>query len=313
MDNGAQYSENLAQLRARTIEQCLEAQKRTGRRLVFALNTALDLLGIERPRYPRNQQTESSLHVLAPCNNARTHLQNIHFALWESPVLETTTHYGKIHHTDAITTWAMHANRIPQEELVTLGDSMMRRNARFGTITLDEFIDYVNRLENLNEYVRTNRQRPIRGINKMRQALRLMREGTDSSQESRCRITLIRHGLPCPEVNYKVRSSNGKIVFLDMAYPEIKVVIEYDGRHHAGQWLADSKRREALEDEGWIYIQVTAENLASEHEERLLAERVASRINQRLSKSIRLSQRMPSGRIHIRIASLATGNRRILI
>ena len=140
-----------------------------------------------------------------------------------------------------------------------------------------------------------------------------MREGTDSSQESRCRITLIRHGLPCPEVNYKVRSSNGKIVFLDMAYPEIKVVIEYDGRHHAGQWLADSKRREALEDEGWIYIQVTAENLASEHEERLLAERVASRINQRLSKSIRLSQRMPSGRIHIRIASLATGNRRILI
>lgn len=229
MDNGAQYSENLAQLRARTIEQCLEAQKRTGRRLVFALNTALDLLGIERPRYPRNQQTESSLHVLAPCNNARTHLQNIHFALWEGPVLETTTHYGKIHHTDAITTWAMHANRIPQEELVTLGDSMMRRNARFGTITLDEFIDYVNRLENLNEYVRTNRQRPIRGINKMRQALRLMREGTDSSQESRCRITLIRHGLPCPEVNYKVRSSNGKIVFLDMAYPEIKVVIEYDG------------------------------------------------------------------------------------
>ena len=147
----------------------------------------------------------------------------------------------------------------------------------------------------------------------MRQDLRLMREGTDSSQESRCRITLIRHGLPCPEVNYKVRSSNGKIVFLDMAYPEIKVVIEYDGRHHAGQWLADSKRREALEDEGWIYIQVTAENLASEHEERLLAERVASRINQRLSKSIRLSQRMPSGRIHIRIASLATGNRRILI
>ena len=33
MDNGAQYSESLAQLRARTIEQCLAAQQRTGKHL----------------------------------------------------------------------------------------------------------------------------------------------------------------------------------------------------------------------------------------------------------------------------------------
>ena len=44
-----------------------------------------------------------------------------------------------------------------------------------------------------------------------------------------------------------------------MAYPDLKIIIEYDGRHHASRWLADSKRREALEDEGWLYIQVTAE------------------------------------------------------
>ena len=93
----------------------------------------------------------------------------------------------------------------------------------------------------------------------MQHALQFMREGTDSSQESRCRIALIRNGLPCPKVNWKVRLNNGKIALLDMAYPDIKVAIEYDGRHHAGQWLADSKRREALEDDGWAYIQVTAE------------------------------------------------------
>lgn len=73
----------------------------------------------------------------------------------------------------------------------------------------------------------------------------------------------------------KVRLNNGKIVVLDMAYPDIKVAIEYDGRHHAGQWLADSKRREALEDDGWAYIQVTAENLMNDFEERALAQRVA--------------------------------------
>lgn len=100
----------------------------------------------------------------------------------------------------------------------------------------------------------------------MQHALQFMREGTDSSQESRCRIALIRNGLPCPKVNWKVRLNNGKIALLDMAYPDIKVAIEYDGRHHAGQWLADSKRREALEDDGWAYIQVTAENLMNDFE-----------------------------------------------
>lgn len=65
----------------------------------------------------------------------------------------------------------------------------------------------------------------------MQHALQFMREGTDSSQESRCRIALIRNGLPCPQVNWKVRLNNGKIVLLDMAYPDIKVAIEYDGRH----------------------------------------------------------------------------------
>ena len=119
--------------------------------------------------------------------------------------------------------------------------------------------------------------------------------------------------LPCPKVNWKVRLNNGKIALLDMAYPDIKVAIEYDGRHHAGQWLADSKRREALEDDGWAYIQVTAENLMNDFEERALAQRVADRMSQRLSKPIMLCQRMSSGRIHIRITSLANGSRKILI
>lgn len=64
-----------------------------------------------------------------------------------------------------------------------------------------------------------------------------------------------------------------------MAYPDLKIIIEYDGRHHASRWLADSKRREALEDEGWLYIQVTAENLRDEDSQRELAERVAQRVS----------------------------------
>lgn len=159
-----------------------------------------------------------------------------------------------------------------------------------------------------------NRQRPIRGIRKMQHALQFMREGTDSSQESRCRIALIRNGLPCPKVNWKVRLNNGKIALLDMAYPDIKVAIEYDGRHHAGQWLADSKRREALEDDGWgIHSsdrRKPYERLRGTGHSR---NEWPTRMSQRLSKPIMLCQRMSSGRIHIRITSLANGSRKILI
>lgn len=61
----------------------------------------------------------------------------------------------------------------------------------------------------------------------MQHALQFMREGTDSSQESRCRIALIRNGLPCPKVNWKVRLNNGKITLLDMAYPEMPKTATY--------------------------------------------------------------------------------------
>ena len=70
MDNGAQYSESLAQLRARTIEQCLAAQQRTGKQLVFTHSTALCLQRTEMPRYP-DQQMLSSLPVPQITTHAR--------------------------------------------------------------------------------------------------------------------------------------------------------------------------------------------------------------------------------------------------
>ena len=127
----------------------------------------------------------------------------------------------------------------------------------------------------------------------MELAARLMRENTDSSQETRTRLALMRYGLDEPRVNHRfyVRRT-GKTLFFDMAYPELKIVIEYDGRHPAGQWLSDVKRREIIEDEGWIYIQVTASNLADEESERMLALRVASKIEQRIQRPVRLCRRL---------------------
>lgn len=71
---------------------------------------------------------------------------------------------------------------------------------------------------------------------KCRKALPLMAQGTDSVAETMLRLILIRYGLPIPCVNYQLVLRDGSLVFLDLAYPEAKIDIEYDGRHHRYQW-----------------------------------------------------------------------------
>jgi hypothetical protein len=72
-------------------------------------------------------------------------------------------------------------------------------------------------------------------------------------------------GLPEPQVNYILHEQNGEWSSrLDLCYSDPKLIVEYDGRHHAevrANWLSDIKRREALERDGWRFVIVTSEGL----------------------------------------------------
>ena len=49
----------------------------------------------------------------------------------------------------------------------------------------------------------------------------------------------------------------------DLSYPGLKLIIEYDGRHHAessSQWQRDLSRREELDRLGWRLIVVTSDD-----------------------------------------------------
>ena len=80
-------------------------------------------------------------------------------------------HHGRLRCTDSVTTWAMHANRLEDEELVVLGDSMMRRDGHMKKATLEEFRIYVDSLSDLSNYSGSDRLRAVRGVSKMRRAL----------------------------------------------------------------------------------------------------------------------------------------------
>lgn len=53
----------------------------------------------------------------------------------------------------------------------------------------------------------------------------------------------------------------------DLVYEHLRLIVEYDGRQHAGdsrQWLTDMYRREELDQMRWRLVIVTSEGIYSE-------------------------------------------------
>jgi hypothetical protein len=106
------------------------------------------------------------------------------------------------------------------------------------------------------------------GAKRARLAGRFVRGGVDSPQETRLRMLLVLAGLPEPVINEILRWPDGSWrMRLDLSYPELRLIIEYDGRQHAentAQWNRDLRRREELESLGWRIVVITARDLNSE-------------------------------------------------
>jgi hypothetical protein len=104
-----------------------------------------------------------------------------------------------------------------------------------------------------------------RNASHARRAASLVRAGVDSPMETRIRLLIVLAGLPEPQVNFIVRLANGKWRWrFDLCYPEYKLIIEYDGRHHAyndEQWSRDLERREWLDQDGWRIVIVVSEGI----------------------------------------------------
>ncbi len=92
-------------------------------------------------------------------------------------------------------------------------------------------------------------------------AASFVRAGVDSPMETRLRLLIVLAGLPEPVVNFKLRRRDGSVRRrLDLSYPTIRLIIEYDGRQHAtdpAQWKSDIERREEFDGEKWRLVIVT--------------------------------------------------------
>lgn len=103
-----------------------------------------------------------------------------------------------------------------------------------------------------------------RGAILAREAADLVRSGVESRMETGARLLIVLSGLPEPAVNLSVQDGSGRSRRLDLSYPELKIAVEYDGRHHIAreaQWESDLARREDLEALGWRFIVLTSRDL----------------------------------------------------
>jgi hypothetical protein len=134
-------------------------------------------------------------------------------------------------------------------KLVTAGDSLVRRTDVEPERLIEVASDAIG----------------VRGVRLAREAAALVREGVDSPRESLLRLLIVLGGLPEPRIGYVITdTAGGWLAQPDLSYPEIKLAIEYDGRHHlvdVRQWRQDIRRRENLEREGWLVRVITAHDL----------------------------------------------------
>jgi hypothetical protein len=105
-------------------------------------------------------------------------------------------------------------------------------------------------------------QRRMRNLRIGRRRLDEVEPLAESPMESRLRLGLTGGGLPRPVAQFVVYDALGCFVArVDLAYPELKIAVEYDGAWHWQNRRDDDRRRDALRALGWIVIVVSAEDL----------------------------------------------------
>lgn len=169
---------------------------------------------------------------------------------------EAIVMFGGMRITDRVRTWLDLSPALTCEELVQIGDHLVRR-PRPG---LENRRRPHASLERLAVGVRehSGEGRPL-----LRRALAQIRVGSDSPAETLLRLAAARAGLPEPVLNTRQFSNGVDLGEPDLAWPAWKVCVEHEGPSHLTkeQQQRDIARRERRDSQGWIEVQTVATDL----------------------------------------------------
>jgi len=215
----------------------------------FSHATAARLLGFP---LPGRMENDPRLHVsvLVPERALRMagvvgHTVHRRPGLWIVNGLTTT---------DPVTTWCDLALSLGVDDLVAVGDFL-----------LGKLVPPATRTE-LAAAVEGRAGR--RGVQRLREALELVRPRVESRRETYLRLMVVRAGFPEPDTNVALPLRPGrKGARGDLVYLKYKILVEYDGEQHRtddAQYARDVERLDDLAADGWRVVRATKATRPSE-------------------------------------------------
>jgi very-short-patch-repair endonuclease len=229
------------------LERCRSFAARMPGGAFFSHITAALLLGVPLPyRLERGQLVH--IGVAAPMR--APHASGIVGHRLDLPPGQLSSTWGLLH-TAPARTWCDLASLLTLHELVAAGDFLVHWRQPHTTIP---------------ELARVSRAFVgRRGMKVIRVALPLLGDRSESPPESALRVIVVQAGLPHPRINHEiVMTEDGAVVRTDLAFDAQKVLIEYQGDYHRkkkDQWRKDMTRRSRLEAQGWLVIELNANDL----------------------------------------------------
>jgi hypothetical protein len=107
-------------------------------------------------------------------------------------------------------------------------------------------------------------QKGRRGIVQVRELVQFADGRAESPMESEARLVFIDGGLPLPELQYEIVDLHGKLWRVDFAWPDAKVVAEYDSvEWHANPegWKHDRMKAARLAECGWTSVPMVVDDV----------------------------------------------------
>ena len=106
-------------------------------------------------------------------------------------------------------------------------------------------------------------RRDRRGIHRAQMLLTLATGKAESPPESILRLLVVEAGFPVPEAQYEIVTVDGRRLYvLDIAWPELRIALEYDGfAAHEERQEHDAERDTRMAGRGWVTIRATAVDL----------------------------------------------------
>jgi hypothetical protein len=107
-------------------------------------------------------------------------------------------------------------------------------------------------------------QKGRRGIIQVRALVPLADSRAESPMESEARLVFIDGGLPLPELQFEIVDRHGKLWRVDFAWPDSKVVAEYESvEWHANPegWKHDRMKTARLQESGWTTVPMVVDDV----------------------------------------------------